>query len=312
MNDNIKIIRSERIMNDLAKYLTHIDFKVMQDAKDEIKILNGNHKVDGRLESSFLEPLVKNLIDDWIKQSQIAKLYDLYIPDVKIREAYDVLIQSYDEELNLYIDIKIPNLNNKHADNLNFETAMPLLAAGIERGAKGSGKNKSTNKATIFKDMKELDKLNLPPTDIYYLVVDKNDKDGHLFVYYTSILTMKELKPNAKNGLQVDWINTMNKGRTCLIHPTEELLAQDDSAELPRRTYRSFEDSIAYIMSVLRESENKAAILAKNIKKINNLFDKMCSKRHIGDIDENDENDSEAKEVIEENDRGESQFDNNS
>jgi len=311
MESKYKIIRIERIMNELARYITNADKNYIQEKLDEAARLS----TDGRNISSILEPTIKVLIKEWSEKSKLFYLYDLKLIDPPPRACYDIMIASDADDIIIPIDIKISNFESNSADNLNFETSVSFIAAGAEMEKSGR------QKETIKKNLKQLNKEKRPPIDFYYLVVDKNldyNEDGSLHIYYTSILTMKEISSNASNGIQANWTKNIEAGRTCLIEPTEEMLNNDDHAELPRRVYRSYEDSITLLIDKMKESIEKRMIQVRKDRQNLRLISSMMHDRSLGELpDDNEDNEEpmlllEEPERIEEiNDTGEQQLDNN-
>ena len=213
---------------------------------------------DGRVisavgETKFIIPLIL----DWAKQSEIAKEFKLKILIPKVREMYDIMITSgNDESIIIPCNIKISNF--LHTDNLSCQNVLDLISSG------NIPENIAKTKDAVYKNVMKIKKKKLynEPIDYYFICINKLDMGKS---YHTSLLTIKDFNINASNLIQCNWGNNFKKGRTSLYKLNETDINDDKSRNFPERIFRSYEESVLCVIDsynkcyLLREKQTKTA-----------------------------------------------------
>ncbi|WP_297578138.1 restriction endonuclease [Helicobacter sp. UBA3407] len=142
-------------------------------------LLLKNENDDGRLNSATNEEMIlKQLLE---------KFKEIKTPS--IREWYDFRI--YDKE-EIFVNIKISDLNNGAADNCSSKLGMGYALSGVRNMPLAWDK---------FHSML-VDELKVG-YDYYFLVINKNDTQD---CFYTSLKRIQTLVPNGNNlPFQCDW-----------------------------------------------------------------------------------------------------------
>lgn len=263
--DARKTAIAEEILTDLLDFITCGCFLTETESATKFK--------DGRLESAIEEETIaKPIILEWIEVSEVAKKYGVTVEVPNIRNWTDVNLMC--KELKIFIPCNIKISNFKQADNLNCQAGLCLATTGIYESTL---KNPfPTQSEYLYKKIKEtrVHKYN-QPIDYYFIVFNKNDLSQS---YYTSLLTIKELKPNGKNKLQANWGDNRKLGRYSLIPVTDAMIRSDLDRGLVPREYRSYDLAVAYVMEVHNECIDKAKVSLDYEKKAYT----MMAKKAIG------------------------------
>ncbi|WP_330463410.1 hypothetical protein [Metamycoplasma gateae] len=174
-----------------------------------------NQNNDGRVDSANNEK-----ITSYLRQN------NLYAKIPSIREWYDLLIHSNNDDIYCPINIKLSNLIGN--DNLNCKLGIYFALTGSIPNFSNEI-NWSKFLIKLYNDIKENER------DYYFLIINKkNIKD----IYYNSLKRIKEFISNGNNlPFQCDW----NKNKI--------------------KTSRSFEESKQIIMkSFFKSAKNRAKL----------------------------------------------------
>lgn len=222
--------------------LANNDYLIIKDILDEItntiKISNvklNNDYNDGRINSSINEELIVNLVLENKGLNEILNYYDGYIIVPKARDWYDLAIKIKGNFIP--INIKITNLKQNTADNLNCKLGIYYCLTGIIPTF-----SNQINWQNYFKILKQ--HLNMNNKDYYFLIVDKLDVKNS---FWTSLKMLEELKING-NNLPFQCVWNQNK----------------------KHIHRNYECALEFILDALKESINKRAMIVDSFRKFFN------------------------------------------
>ncbi|MCF0233218.1 MAG: hypothetical protein HUJ63_13415 [Enterococcus sp.] len=184
---------------------------------------------DGRLDSAVNEDAVIKRLS---QNRTIGKL--LTVP--KMRSFYDFSLKQDGNEL--YVNIKISDLNNNSADNCSSKEGLGYALTGL---------TKMPCNYSAFHE-KLLDNIK-PGYDYYFLIVNKNNPRD---VYWTSLKRIKTLVPNGNNlPFQCNWAENREFARRTEAEATQYLL----------ETYLdSWDRKVKYYPSKLKEKIETSVI----------------------------------------------------
>lgn len=128
--------------------------------------------------------------EDEILESLNQSPFGGIINNPPIREWHDFSLRTPDGEI--YINIKVSDLNNSAADNLSSKKGMGYALTGL------------TNLPDKWESFNEIVSQNIRSGyDYYFLVVNKNDSTD---IFWTSLKRIKRLQPNGNNlPFQCNW-----------------------------------------------------------------------------------------------------------
>lgn len=145
--------------------------------QNELSLLSEND--DGRLNSATNENIILRTLADNFKEVEISS----------IRQWFDFRIRADNE---LFVNVKISDLDNNAADNCSSKLGMGYALCGVKNMPVAWDK---------FHEMLE-NELKIG-YDYYFLVINKNDTKD---CFYTSLKRIKTLVPNGNNiPFQCNW-----------------------------------------------------------------------------------------------------------
>ncbi|HHS6526810.1 TPA: restriction endonuclease [Campylobacter jejuni] len=158
--------------------------KIVNYLKQHQIILN-NLLGDGRLNSAENESAIINLLNMYFNNIEIPK----------IRSWYDFKLTHIDKEI--FINIKISDLNNNSADNISSKLGMGYALTGIT--------NMSHHWEIFHNQIKQGLTLGY---DYYFLIINKQDTQD---IFWTSLKRIETLVPNGNNlPFQCVWNRNRN------------------------------------------------------------------------------------------------------
>ena len=267
--DANKILISEKVLTDLLDFVCQGNFETInisapipENLKDIV--------TDGRVESTILEKsMAIPIIREWISKSEIARNYSFELRENKDRNWTDIDLISEEFKIFIHCNIKISNCSQP--DNLNCYNGIYLALTGIYNKDHNTPFPKHAENQYDFIKHTSVYKYD-KPIDFYFIVFNKNDISKS---FYTSLLTMKELKVNGSNRpFQARWDSNFELGRYSLIPVTDEMVQDDLARGLVPREYRSFNDAVIDIVEKANESELKNIESSKYRIKANNIIKK--------------------------------------
>lgn len=161
-----------------------------------------NHSEDGRLNSAENEIEILNLLN---------KHFSSNIQTPNIRSWYDFKITDNNDEI--FVNIKVSDLDNESADNISSKLGMGYALTGIQ--------NMSMRWEKFHKQIKEDIKLGY---DYYFLIVNKNYSCD---TFWTSLKRIETLVPNGNNlPFQCNWAKNREFSNRNEIEATYYILRQ--------------------------------------------------------------------------------------
>lgn len=266
MIDFNKVAKTEEILTSLFDFI-HNEDKTPK---------NEDGLEDGRTQSTLAEKTYAiPLISKFVAESETSKKYQLKLEVPGKRSWADVILISDKDGLFIPCNIKISDF--KSADNLNCRHADLVVTTGYYE----KFENEIKFEVASIKLWNQIKKLHYKhykkPVDYYFLVFNKQDASKS---YFTSLLTVKELVSNGSNGAQANWETNRKLGRTSILPVTPEDVQGDIARGLMPREYRSYSDSIDYVIDKCIDSELKKIESARYNIKIYKRIKRSAKRAH--------------------------------
>lgn len=263
-----KTRKIEKIMTDLSDYLIHTIYT--EKFMDKLK-----HVSDGRLISAIAETeMAIPVLTRWCMHSKICLEYEIVMDIPNSRSMYDVAFVSK-KDPSIFIPCNIKVSSFKYNDNLNCQNILDFITSGNIPDKSPQNKKYMYEHALSINQNQNFNE----PIDYYFICINKDDMEKS---FYTSLLTIKELYPNASNLVQCNWAKNYQIGRTSLFEVTEDDIKEDLKRGLAPREYRSYEDSIEYIFQNYKECYKMKELQNKQSVKI--LDEQYKASEHVKEL----------------------------